>query len=287
MSYNYNGGPIIGTTLPNMNNVLGIFAPPTSFSVAGTRNGAQTNPWASKDGATSPAVDLSYGSSTTLGRNAWATTTIGKGNSFFVARHIGTQSGSVSWQLAQSIGDSYAAYNPEIVQDVGNTVGQKRSLLAVDSNWGTGINQYNYPIFNEYKSTEYARYDSNFLEAVTALCEPLENHQELASYRRTPTAPSITEIKTLDGAIRQVKTGVASTSINATFRWSDDGSHAAAIDNILALSRDNVTPLIVFVPGGIYYNGPFLDLVIPRNDPVVIMPAPGTYELTIEGDCQP
>lgn len=124
-------------------------------------------------------------------------------------------------------------------------------------------------------------------EAVGAYIIELPYKQELVTYRRTVTSPAKVEIKTLDGSIRQATTGQSATNINATFKWSDDGTIAKQINQILVESKNNSKPLIVYIPAGIYYNGPYLDLVIPRNDPAVIMPAPGTYELTIEGDCQP
>lgn len=112
-------------------------------------------------------------------------------------------------------------------------------------------------------------------------------NQELVSYRRTPSAPSSIEIKTMDGAVRRYVTGPASTTIAATWRWSDDGTIATQLGDILSLSKSYCYPLIVFAPAGIYYTGAALDLVIPANEPTVTMPAPGVYELTIEGTCQP
>lgn len=124
-------------------------------------------------------------------------------------------------------------------------------------------------------------------EAYIAFLQELPYNQELTTYRRTRTAPTSTEIKTMDGAIRRYVTGPASTSVNATWRWSDDGTIASAVSEILRIAAETLQPLIVYVPAGIYFDGPFLDLVMPTNDPAVIMPAPGTYEITIEGTCQP
>lgn len=124
-------------------------------------------------------------------------------------------------------------------------------------------------------------------EIASAKIVEVPYNQELTSYERRRTAPSMIEVTTLDGAKRQARTGNASTSIRATFKWSDDGTIAATVDGILELARINLYPLIVYIPAGIYYNGPWLDLVIPSNEPTVIMPAPGVYELTIEGKCQP
>lgn len=115
----------------------------------------------------------------------------------------------------------------------------------------------------------------------------MTENQELVSYRRTRTAPSAVEIKTMDGAVRKYVTGSASTAISATWRWSDNGAIASKLDNILRYAQDSGSPLVVYVPSGIYYNGPFLDIVRATNEPTVTMPAPGIYELTIEGTCQP
>ena len=124
-------------------------------------------------------------------------------------------------------------------------------------------------------------------EVASAKIVELPYNQELVSYKRMRTAPSAVEVKTLDGVIRRAQTGKASMSVIATFKWSDNGTIAQKLDQILELSQVNLFPLILYIPAGIYYNGPFLDLVIPRNNPAVTMPAPGVYELTIEGDCQP
>lgn len=127
----------------------------------------------------------------------------------------------------------------------------------------------------------------------TRECAPLllvefPNNMELVSYNRVRTAPTTVDYKTLDGAIRRYITGPATTSVSATWRWSDDGSVAKKLDEqILTTAKELASPLVLYVPAGIYFNGPFIDLVIPTNDPHPVMVAPGTYELTLEGSCQP
>lgn len=124
-------------------------------------------------------------------------------------------------------------------------------------------------------------------ECYGAYLQELPYNQELVSYRRIRTAPSSTTIKTLDGAIRKVATGLAATSVSTTFKWSDDGTIAEAVSDILRAAADNLTPLILYVPQAVYYGGACLDLIHPSSDPTITMPAPGVYELTIEGTCQP
>lgn len=124
-------------------------------------------------------------------------------------------------------------------------------------------------------------------EAYVTFLQELPYNQELTTYRRTRTAPTATEIKTMDGAIRRYVTGAASTSISGTWRWSDDGTIAKSLGEILRIAAETLQPLVIYVPAGIFFDGPFLDLVIPTADPTITMPAPGVYELTIEGTCQP
>lgn len=124
-------------------------------------------------------------------------------------------------------------------------------------------------------------------EALAVWAQELPNTQELVSYSRRRTDPSMVEVKTLDGAIRRYITGPSSTSMSATWKWSDDGSIAKNLDQIIEQARQNAAPLLVVIPRKTYYNGPFIDLVYPTNEPHPTMPAPGVYELTIEGTCQP
>lgn len=124
-------------------------------------------------------------------------------------------------------------------------------------------------------------------ECSLAVVQELPYNQELVSYRRAPTAPAVTEVKTLDGALRKITTGPASVMITATFKWSDDGTIAKNIGAILAEAKKQAKPLILYVPSNIYYQAAAIDLVYPTNEPTPIMPAPGVYELTIEGTCQP
>lgn len=124
-------------------------------------------------------------------------------------------------------------------------------------------------------------------ECSLAVAQELPYNQELVTYRRVPSSPAVTEIKTLDGALRKVITGPAAVTITATFKWSDDGTIAKNIEAILAEAKKQAKPLILYVPSNIYYQGAAIDLVYPSSDPTITMPAPGVYELTIEGTCQP
>lgn len=150
-----------------------------------------------------------------------------------------------------------------------------------------------FPTGVAYVAEEMARsYNGSYCgacwqEAYVSFLQELPYNQELVTYRRTRTAPTSMDIKTLDGAIRRAVTGVASTSISGTWRWSDDGTIAKSVGEILRIAMETLMPLVVYVPAGIYYEGPFLDLVIPSSEPTITMPAPGVYELIIEGTCQP
>lgn len=124
-------------------------------------------------------------------------------------------------------------------------------------------------------------------EVSWANLQEIPNNQELVSYKRALTAPTAVEVKTMEGAIRRYITGPAGYNISATWRWSDNGTVAANLTDILTTATNNARPLVVYIPAGIYYDGAHLDLVVPTNDPAVTMPAPGVYELTIEGTCQP
>lgn len=124
-------------------------------------------------------------------------------------------------------------------------------------------------------------------EAAWVRMQELPNNMELASFERRNDGPSLQRIKTLDGSIRQYSTGANAWHIRATFRWSDTGTVAAELMAIVAYAIGRAQPIVLYIPQGIYYSGPYLDLVILDSQPVVTMPAPGVYELTIEGACQP
>lgn len=118
----------------------------------------------------------------------------------------------------------------------------------------------------------------------------LPNQEELVSFRRETTAPAAIEIKTLDGTIRKVSTGQPATTISARWQWSDDGTIKSFLAGILRYAAMQNYPLIIYLPGANWQqSGASIDLVWPSSGdyPVITSPAPGVYELTIEGDCQP
>lgn len=181
--------------------------------------------------------------------------------------------------------DQYALYVDNVANTTISFIGSTPRRLAI-----TGDNALEDATQNNrltYRSSMSGFSRVRGAEISMAKIQEMPYNQELTSYRRTRTAPTATEIKTMDGAIRRYVTGNASTSISATFRWSDNGGIARNLSEILEQAKTNAWPLLVYVPAGIYYDGPFLDLVMPTNDPTPIMPTPGNYELTIEGPCQP
>lgn len=126
-----------------------------------------------------------------------------------------------------------------------------------------------------------------FGELVGVSISELPNNQDLVSYRREIRNPSQKTITTLDGSKRIFVTGGAGVDISATWRWSDDGTLAKEISTTILRATSYGTPYFVYIPAGIWYGGPYLDLVVPTSTPTITMPAPGVYELTLQGECQP
>lgn len=276
------GVALIGANYPV---TLGLFGPPSSYPNAISAASANSNPWQAKDGAWQPAIDLAYGTSTATGRHAWAAMQATGANGFLAGRLKSSSTPeTITYYRAASYSDSFASFTPANIFAYSSAVGERAGWLAIDPDIGT---TYNYLLLDAYSSLAYARYDSNYLEATPTKCQIMPNNQELVSYKRAQTAPTATEVKTMDGAIRRYITSPAGYNVSATWRWSDNGTTAANLAAILKEAMANAYPLIVYIPAGIYYDGAHLDLVVPTSDPAVTMPAPGVYELTIEGSCQP
>lgn len=124
-------------------------------------------------------------------------------------------------------------------------------------------------------------------EVAPMLYVELPNNQELVSYKRADIAPSSEKVMTLDGASRRYVTGYGSTSIDATWRWSDNGYAASWLRDILGIAMDKGEPLVIYMPQGRWGGVQTLDLVVCDTPPEVTMVAPGVYELHIVGTCQP
>ena len=292
----YNGGCIIGVELRGTQNRSLIYLTGRDSSVVGVtgnsiiaETGTIAARWPISDGAFTPMQD--------------ATDTSSYGTPYAAALASDGLTGSSGWGLLADMGEKVAAYPMRtyckaqstastfsvVVPDevtattiYDATPAQRTRTLAFNfgNNAGAVALQYSSPNSSYWRGAYWG-------EVSGCLVTELPNGPEIATYNRVRTAPSTVDYKTLDGAIRRYVTGPATTSISATFRWSDNGAVAAALDQYLTLAADNALPLVVYVPSGIYYNGPFLDLVVPTNNPHPTMPAPGVYELTIEGTCQP
>lgn len=277
---------IIGAILRAQSNYwCGLFGPPSTPEGCATSTSAMTNPWQIQDGSNTPALYQTYGSSTAVGKHAWGavnvTTPTGV-NGIYVSRLYDSTAPTARWYGAQYYNSAWTQSGT--AKWIDWAASDQKRYLCIDSAIGT---TYMYYMLDTYHSTEYARYDYGYGELDAARLVELPTTQELVSYRRTQTAPTQIEVKTMDGARRRYVTGVASTSIAATWRWSDDGTIAATLDLILSAAQSTADPLIVYTPAGIYHTGASMDLVVPDNSPAVTMPAPGVYELTIEGTCQP
>ena len=160
--------------------------------------------------------------------------------------------------------------------------------LAVDwpAGGGGGVyNMYGVEFWDDQGPATSSQ--SLWREVAPVLMVELPYNQELTTYKRTDIAPSSEKVMTLDGASRRYITGSGSTTIDATWRWSDDGTIADKLADILAISMDAGAPLVVYTPRGTYFSGSFLDLVVCDTPPEVTMVAPGVYELHIVGTCQP
>ena len=285
----YNGGCIIGVELVSYiqpryiardGQIIG--QTPNALNSESTTTTAN---WTGQDGAFTPSQDASasapYG---TPYASAFAYVTAASGTFALLAEHTppGTQSPYNVTTFAKSSGASYsfAKVAADYVAADAMFSNHRRHLAF---NFGAaqyvGV-QYSSVVSSTYRGAEWG-------EVAGADVVEIPNNQDLVSYKRQRTAPTYQEVKTLDGVKRRVITGPASTTFAATWQWSDNGQTAATLDKILAKAAETIAPLVVYIPAGIYYNGPFLDLVIPTNEPAVIMPAPGVYSLTIEGTCQP
>lgn len=124
-------------------------------------------------------------------------------------------------------------------------------------------------------------------EFVSVSLQEFPNNQELVSFRREIKNPSQQIIRTLDGSQRVFKTGPCSVEMSATWRWSDNGAFAATLNAQIDNAARYGCPFFVYIPAGIWFTGPFLDIVIPSVAPTITMPAPGVYEFTLTGECQP
>lgn len=161
-------------------------------------------------------------------------------------------------------------------------IGQGRRFLITDLPYAdiTGIE-------GDGKFAAWAANGGRFGELIGASLVELPQNQELTSFSREISNPTMQTIRTLDGSKRSILTGPPSVKMSATWRWSDDGTTAARVQTAIQNAATYGTPLVVYIPGGIWYQGPFLDYVWPDNIPAVTMPAPGVYEITISGECQP
>ena len=291
----YNGGCIVGVkafedAYVKLSNRSGSISGVTPTTLNGESSTTQSAAWQCMDGAWTPAQNVERQQpSGTMYAIIYA-----NAPSLSILPSWGLLFGYTTKQTAQSYNlhqyftaasssSGFASYNGVSVLNVQPLKLQSdRRRLLLD--WPSGTGYVAEQMRRSYNGTDAG---ACFTEAYGAYIQELPYGQELVSYRRTRTAPTATEIKTMDGAIRRYVTGSASTSVSATWRWSDDGTIATKLTEILRCAMETLQPLIVYVPAGIYYDGPFLDLVMPTSDPTITMPAPGVYELSLEGTCQP
>ena len=113
------------------------------------------------------------------------------------------------------------------------------------------------------------------------------NNAELTSLRYQLRDEKKQTLVTLDGVHRVTSTGTVGAEIAATFKWSDDGTTANRLQQLFYIAQMLCRPLVIWLPAGIYYSGSLLELVYTSAPPVITMPAPALYEVTIEGVCQP
>lgn len=311
MAYTYGGGCIIGVEVPN---AVTIYASDAGLSGKTIQQaqadkvaaGGDATAWPIDDGALTPYYDGTGTSANATSYAAWTSRNLSaiQGYAEGVLVKLKPIDGTCfagqvapTWEL-YGAGGGGSTFSPRSfsvlsVQSVGGEYDEEAYLAPIKTlfcGFPSGQTVPNIAaqcaIDNNYLQTVDKK-GALWAEAVQVrLVEP-PNNLELASFRYQNNGPTVTQTKTLDGALRSFATGGNAIEIAATFRWSDDGTTAQALNAILKIAVQNNRPLVLWIPQGIYYDGPFLELVVPRTRPLITMPAPGVYELTIEGDCQP
>lgn len=285
----YNGGCLIGVEYIGAN----VYAaqPPNPTDYASAASASLTFPsWPAYDGSFTPSTLATWTTALPTNTQWWAATAANSNANAIFASTVAPRSQEFVTFYSTVSGSFSQIANEGLSVDgiaISNGVAVKNSAtdcraLAYNHNGTAAMVAYSsYPYIT---TTKHACYCGELAQAQIV---EIPNNQELVSYKRAQVAPTATEVKTMDGAIRRYVTGSASYTLSATWRWSDNGTTAATLSGIFRDAMANAYPLIVYIPAGIYYDGAHLDLVVPTNDPAVTMPAPGVYELTIEGSCQP
>ena len=293
----YNGGCLIGVCFdgdgeyygtPISSNMPSSYASAISASMLSRK-------WALNDGATTPGVlpnAINYTQDFWLVGAKMPTDPVGASSIYDHINAVFCHSPTGKETNAQII--FYHEQNGSFVPMTGQKlIGSKRSQISktyAEANFiGLGYNRANFGVHVSLAGVGALQAGDPWQmgELMGAWVIELPYNQELVSYRRTQTAPTATEIKTMDGAVRRYVTGEATTSVDATFKWSDDGTLAHDLTLMLEEAKNKCKPLVLYMPKATYFNGPFLDLVVTTNDPTPIMPAPGVCELAIKGTCQP
>lgn len=210
--------------------------------------------------------------------------------------HISPPTGN-AWTL--SYPRTYMAASGGTITEISVTALYKQMVNQIDWDYTT---QPFRALFCDYQINNYPDFYASFTHSNNSTIHTLggiwgeacpirfietPNNVELISFRYQQKDDNSQTAKTLDGVQRVVTTGQPAADISATFRWSDDGTTARNLQELLYIASALCRPFLLWIPKGIYYAGPLLELLIPSSPPTITMPAPGVYEITIEGRCQP
>lgn len=288
----YGGGCLIGVEYVAQNVYAGQSPNPDNFSAASSASLTFAS-WPAYDGAFTPKILASWRTSLPTTTEWWAVTSgNNKANALFAATVVpGAEEQVVFYKTVSGSFARFGGVSSSPLRGVFISRGEGVTINAGTADCRTIMFDHDGShAMISYASQPYvtARVHNCYCsELAQAQIVEMPNNQQLINYKRTQTAPTSIDIKTMDGAIRRYATGGASTDITATWRWSDDGELARKLTDILKDAVKNVYPLIIYIPQGLYYDESHLDLVVPNSPPAIIMPAPGVYELTIDGSCQP
>ena len=166
----------------------------------------------------------------------------------------------------------------------------QRSVRIYDRNYALLPESSDNLYFEVMRTCDVDDPTGNFSKSFREICPvafvQMPYNQELTTFTIQQSSPTTTTIQTLDGASRQYITGNNANQITATFKWSDDGIIAKNLNEIIKVATKNALPLVIYLPSNSFYDTR-IEMIVPSTIPVIKMIARTTYEVTIEGRCQP